>query len=117
MARLYWYGLAIIYVSCCGAGMIMGYTWGIGGSILGVLLGGMLASFVALVLNTPERMEAAFYTIVSVIAVIVLGRPLLDFGQKIATGSGKPAVILNNHGLRTLLAPQAHTDAKGACVP
>ena len=79
MARLYWYGLAIIYVSCCGAGMILGSTWGIGGSILGILLGGMLASFVALTLNTPERMEAAFYTILSVIAVVVLVYLIVTF--------------------------------------
>ncbi len=79
MARLYWYGLAIIYLTCGVTGMILGYTWGIGGSILGVLLGGMVASFVALALNTPERMEAAFYAIVSVIAVIALVYLIVTF--------------------------------------
>lgn len=72
MARIYWYGLAIIYLACCATGMIFGYTWGIGGSILGIILGGMVASFVAMALNTPERMEAAFYAILSVVAVIGL---------------------------------------------
>lgn len=72
MVRLYWYGLAVIYLACCITGMILGYTWGIGGSILGVVLGGMLASAVALALNTPERMEAAFYGIVSVAAIVLI---------------------------------------------
>lgn len=69
MARIYWYGLAVIYAACCVVGLILGYTWGIGGSILGIVLGAMVASFIALALNTPERMEAAIYTILSVVAV------------------------------------------------
>jgi len=69
MVRLYWYGLAIIYLACCATGMILGYTWGIGGSILGVVLGAMMASGAAMVLNTPERMEAAVYGILSVVFV------------------------------------------------
>ena len=72
MTRVYWYGLAIIYLACGVAGMIFGYTWGIGGSILGMVLGGMVASGVALALNTPERMEAALYAVLSVIFVIGL---------------------------------------------
>lgn len=72
MVRLYWYGLAIIYMAACGAGMILGYTWGIGGSILGVVLGAMAASGIALALNTPERMEAAIYGIVSVAFIVGL---------------------------------------------
>jgi hypothetical protein len=72
MVRLYWYGLAIIYMATCGAGMILGYTWGIGGSILGVVLGAMAASGIALALNTPERMEAAIYGIVSVALIVGL---------------------------------------------
>lgn len=69
MVRLYWYGLAMIYLACCATGMILGYTWGIGGSILGVVLGAMMASGVAMALNTPERMEAAVYAILSVVFV------------------------------------------------
>lgn len=71
MVHLYWYGLAVIYLACCAFGMIMGYTWGIGGSILGIVLGAMAAAGVATALNTPERMEAAVYGIVS--AVVITG--------------------------------------------
>jgi len=69
MTRVYWYGLAIIYMALCGTGLILGYHWGIGGSILGAILGAMAASMVAMVLNTPERMEVALYIILSIIAV------------------------------------------------
>lgn len=69
MVRLYWYGLAVIYLAFCVTGMILGYTWGIGGSILGVVIGAMLATGVAMAVNTPARMEAALYGVLS-IAVI-----------------------------------------------
>lgn len=69
MVRLYWYGLAVIYLACCAMGMILGYTWGIGGSILGIVLGAMMASGVAMALNTPERMEAAVYGILSMVFI------------------------------------------------
>ncbi|PWK61073.1 hypothetical protein [Roseicyclus mahoneyensis] len=69
MVRLYWYGLAIIYMAACAAGMVLGYTWGIGGSILGIVLGAMMASGVAMALNTPERMEAAIYGILSMVFI------------------------------------------------
>ena len=52
--------------------MILGYNWGIGGSILGVVVGAMLASGVAIALNTPERMEAAVYAILSVVLIVGL---------------------------------------------
>lgn len=68
MARLYWYGLTFIYLTCSLVGLAFGYaTWGIGGGILGAVLGAMAAAAVALVLNTPERMENAVYGILSVI--------------------------------------------------
>lgn len=69
MVRLYRYGLTIIYLTACVAGMILGYNWGIGGSILGVVLGAMVAAGVAMALNTPERMETAFYSVMSVVVV------------------------------------------------
>lgn len=72
MERLYWYGLASIYMACCVVGMILGYHWGIGGSILGVVVGAMMASGVAIALNTPERMEAAVYAILSVVLIVGL---------------------------------------------
>jgi hypothetical protein len=72
MVRLYRYGLITIYLVCCVAGIMLGYTWGIGGSILGAVLGAMLASGVAITLNTPERMEAALYAIVSVVFLVGL---------------------------------------------
>jgi len=49
--------------------MIFGYTWGIGGSILGIVLGAMAASAIAMALNTPERMEAAVYGILSLLFI------------------------------------------------
>ena len=72
MVRLFWYGLAVIYMTCCATGMVLGYTWGIGGSILGIVLGAMVASGVARALNTPERMEAAIYGIASLAFIIGL---------------------------------------------
>lgn len=72
MVRLYRYGLAVMYLACCGAGLVLGYTWGIGGSILGMVLGAMLASVAAARLNTPERMEAALYAIFSVVFITAL---------------------------------------------
>ncbi len=72
MVRFYWYGLTVIYLTCCVVGMFLGYTWGIGGSILGVVLGGMAASGVAMFLNTPERMENAFYAVLSLATVVGL---------------------------------------------
>lgn len=66
MVRLYWYGLAVIYLVCCCVGLVLGYTWGIGGAILGMVLGAMLASAVAATLNTPARMEAAVYAVCAV---------------------------------------------------
>lgn len=72
MVRLYRYGLATIYLACCVAAMIVGYRWGIGGSILGLVFGAMLASGVAITLNTPERMEAALYAILSVVFIVGL---------------------------------------------
>ena len=72
MTRLYWYSLAIIFLSCCGAGLIIGYAFGIGGSILGCVLGAMVASGVAMALNTPQKMEAAVYSVLGVGTVVVL---------------------------------------------
>lgn len=51
-----------VFVSFAALGMWLGYTWGIGGSILGIVIGMMLAGMVMMVLNTPEKLEAAIYT-------------------------------------------------------
>ncbi|AHM02639.1 hypothetical protein roselon_00182 [Roseibacterium elongatum DSM 19469] len=72
MVRFYWYGLTFIYLSCCITGMVLGYHWGVGGSILGIVMGAMVAAAVALVLNSPERMEAAIYGVLSIAVVIAL---------------------------------------------
>lgn len=72
MTQIYRFGLAFIYLACCGAGMVLGYTWGIGGSILGIVLGAMVASMLALLVNTPERMEAAFYSILAIVFVVLV---------------------------------------------
>ena len=68
MARLYWYGLTLIYLTCASVGLLLSYsTWGIGGALLGIILGAMAAAGVALILNTPEKMENAVYGILSVL--------------------------------------------------
>ena len=51
-----------VFVSFIALGMWLGYTWGIGGSILGIVLGTLLAGMVMMVLNTPEKLETAIYT-------------------------------------------------------
>lgn len=51
-----------VFVSFAALGIWLGYTWGIGGSILGIVVGIMLAGMVMMVLNTPEKLEAAIYT-------------------------------------------------------
>jgi hypothetical protein len=63
MVQVHRYSLALIYLILGVAGMFIGYRWSVGGSILGTLLGAVAASGVAIMLNTPERMEAAFYGI------------------------------------------------------
>lgn len=73
MVRVYWYSLAIIYVACALLGAALCYQlWGLGGGILGAVLGGMLASGIAIVLNTPERMEVAIYSVLAVSIVTLL---------------------------------------------
>lgn len=72
MVRLYWYSLAAIYLAALAVGLVLGYTWGIGGSILGMVLGGMVASGIAVVLNTPERMEAAIYAVLAMLFFVLL---------------------------------------------
>ena len=79
MVRFYWYGLTLIYLTCCVTGMILGYGWGIGGSILGVVIGAMLAAGVSTVLNTPERMETAFYAVLSVSFIVVVSWLIVTF--------------------------------------
>ena len=51
-----------VFVSFAALGIWLGYTWGIGGSILGTVIGVMLAGMVMMVLNTPEKLEGAIYT-------------------------------------------------------
>jgi len=51
-----------VFMVMIGMGVWLGYTWGIGGSILGAVLGIFLAGMVMMVLNTPEKLEAAIYT-------------------------------------------------------
>ncbi|MEJ6391343.1 hypothetical protein [Gymnodinialimonas ulvae] len=80
MVRVYWYSLAIIYLACALLGAALFYQfWGLGGGILGAVMGGMLASGVAIVLNTPERMEAAIYAVLAVSIVTVLAWLIVAF--------------------------------------
>lgn len=55
-----------VFIVMIGIGVWLGYTWGIGGSILGAVLGVFLAGMVMMVLNTPEKLEAAIYTTLGV---------------------------------------------------
>mgnify|MGYP003654965893 FL=1 len=54
--------MTVVFLALMGAGLWIGYTWGIGGSILGAVLGLVLAGMVMMVLNTPEKLEGAIYT-------------------------------------------------------
>mmetsp|Transcript_3618 Transcript_3618/g.6634 ORF Transcript_3618/g.6634 Transcript_3618/m.6634 type:complete len:86 (-) Transcript_3618:209-466(-) len=73
MVRVYWYSLAVIYLTFAVFGAALGYgQWGVGGAILGAVLGGMIASGVAIVLNTPERMEAAIYIVLALLFLTLL---------------------------------------------
>lgn len=73
MVRVYWYSLTIIYLTLAIAGAAFGYTqWGVGGAILCAVFGGMVASGVAIVLNTPERMEAAIYIVLALLFLTLL---------------------------------------------
>ncbi|MEX3016270.1 hypothetical protein [Gymnodinialimonas hymeniacidonis] len=80
MVRVYWYSLAIIYLVCAVAGAGLCYQlWGVGGGILGAVMGGMVASGIAIVLNTPERMEAAIYIILAILFLTLLVWLIITF--------------------------------------
>ena len=64
MTTFYRLGLILIYMTLCGIGVVLGYYWGIGGSILGVAIGAAIGTVIAINLNTPEKLENAFYSIV-----------------------------------------------------
>jgi len=51
-----------VFLVMIGLGVWLGYTWGIGGSILGAVVGILVAGTVMMVLNTPEKLETAIYT-------------------------------------------------------
>lgn len=73
MVRVYWYSLTLIYLVCAIAGAALCYSlWGVGGAILGAVMGGMVASGVAIILNTPERMEAAIYIVLALLFMTLL---------------------------------------------
>lgn len=80
MVRIYWYSLTLIYVSLAVAGGAVGYSfWGVGGAILGAVMGGMMASGVAILLNTPERMEAAIYIVLALLFMTLLVWLIITF--------------------------------------
>jgi hypothetical protein len=80
MVRIYWYSLAVIYLSFAVLGAAMGYgQWGVGGGILCAVIGGMVASGVAIVLNTPERMEAAIYIVLALLFLTLLVWLIITF--------------------------------------
>jgi hypothetical protein len=65
MVRFYWYGLSVIYLTCCIAGVILGYAWGFSASMLGMGIGATVAAGITMVLYASERMEIAFYAVLS----------------------------------------------------
>lgn len=54
--------MTTVFLVLIGLGVWLGYTWGIGGAILGAVIGTLLAGTVMLVLNTPEKLEGAIYS-------------------------------------------------------
>lgn len=72
MVRFYWYGLSVIYLTCCVAGVLLGATLGANGAILGLGIGATLAAGAAKVLYASERMEAAFYAVLSVSFILAV---------------------------------------------
>lgn len=80
MVRVYWYSLAVIYLACALVGATLCYQlWGVGGAILGAVAGGMVASGVAIVLNTPERMETAIYFVLALLFLTLLVWSIVSF--------------------------------------
>ena len=80
MVRVYWYSLTLIYLVCGIVGAAFCYSlWGVGGAILGAVFGGMLASGVAIILNTPERMEAAIYIVLALLFMMLLVWLIITF--------------------------------------
>lgn len=61
-----------VFLVMIGLGVWLGYTWGIGGSILGAVIGTFAAGTVMMVLNTPEKLEAAIYTTLGIGFVALL---------------------------------------------
>lgn len=72
MVRFYWYGLTVIYLTCCIAGVILGYAWGFSASMLGMAIGATVAAGVSMVLYASERMEVAFYAVLSVSFILAV---------------------------------------------
>lgn len=70
MVRFYWYGLTVIYVTCCAAGGLLGLAWGVSGSILGLAIGATVAAGAAMMLHGSERLELAFYVVLSLAFIV-----------------------------------------------
>ncbi|HID68266.1 MAG TPA: hypothetical protein EYP31_08440 [Roseibacterium sp.] len=80
MVRVYWYSLGLIYLIFAVVGATMGYgLWGVGGAILGAVFGGMVASGIAILLNTPERMEPAIYIVLALLFLTLLVWLIITF--------------------------------------
>ena len=54
--------MTVVFLVLIGLGLWLGYTWGIGGSILGAVIGALLSGMVMMLLNTPEKLEGAIYS-------------------------------------------------------
>jgi len=72
MVGFYRLWMISVFLLMIGLGVWLGYTWGIGGSILGAVIGTLVAGTVMMVLNTPEKLEAAIYTTLGIGFVVLL---------------------------------------------
>ncbi len=64
--------MTTVFLVFIGLGVYFGYTFGVGGSILGAVMGLLIAGMIMIFLNTPEKLEAAIYTTLAVGCVILV---------------------------------------------
>ncbi len=71
--------MTLVFLGFAGLGIYLGYTFGVGGSILGAVLGMMMGGIVMLLLNTPEKLEGAIYMTLGVAFVVGLIYMIIAF--------------------------------------
>jgi hypothetical protein len=73
MVRFHRHGRALVLAGGCGLGFILGLVFGFFGALVGAALGAAAAAFATQVLDTQEKVEDAFYGVLSVIFLVALG--------------------------------------------